>query len=273
MNLSSSTGPLRWVFCLAGKPSDVRPKITLIAVGVVVALVVLYFAHIFYIQSLIVVWGVAIMLGSYVYDKAAREKREAGREARRSEREARLQQDLAEVERKMAGEKDQAKTRELRTAEARLERDLRNLRWAEKERAAERLRAATSGESLSPLPPRAGFWQRQRQAKRETGHLRMALDEAIGVLSSEPPASAKARIALIASDLKAHYGAIRGSKEGGNVAGDYADAWTVLYSISKGSGVGRDVFRHSPRMAKSKLNEILDLAELRGALEVSASGG
>lgn len=54
---------------------DVRPKIALVGVVVVLALVFLYVVHIFYLQSLLVVWGGAIIWGSYIYDKRNRRAR------------------------------------------------------------------------------------------------------------------------------------------------------------------------------------------------------
>lgn len=218
-----------------------RRKIAIIGAGVVVALIALYLGHIFYIQSLLVVWGVAIMLGTYVYDRRAG-KDQAGTSA--SQKGPSLVADLAEAQGGRGGRVDGAVRRDPRSTEA-----------------------VGGG---APLSARAGPRAQSIQDQKERSHLHEALEEAIEVLSTDAPDAARTRVALIASDLKAHYRAIHESGEGSVNSGDYAAAWTVLHAVSGGVGVDQGIFRHAPKDTKSQLRAILDLAVSRGAIKVSA---
>lgn len=251
---------------------DVRTKLALIGLGVAVVLGMLYLANLLYIQSFLVVGGAAVILGTYVYDRGAPRGRGRGEAERLNVKMGSLQEDLASVEQKLAGNPSESERRSLRAKEAKLEQELRKLRWIENEHDIERMQAATGNTPLHPRPRRMGYRERRRKEARERSHLLRSLDEAKEVLKSEFPESARARVALIASDLKAHYGVLKGSEERSKSLGDYAAGWTVLHSVSRGNNVGTEVFRHVPRKVRSRLKAILDLAGSRGVFMLSVPG-
>jgi hypothetical protein len=250
-------------------PDDVRPRLVILGIGVFVALVLLYLANLFYIQSLLVVWGVAIILGTYIYDRRTHIRQGGTDRPGGPEKLSKLEADLASVEEKLSGSPSEDERRNLRMKEAALEQELRKLRWTEKEQEMEKMRLATGGTPLRALPVRQGFWQRRKQGKKERVHLVQSLDEALEAIGTESPEAARARLAIIAADLKAHYGALREAKDEGGSVGDYAAAWMVIYAVSRGTGVGVEVFKHVPRKEKSKLTGIIDLAVSRGVVGVS----
>jgi hypothetical protein len=250
------------------KGEDVRPKLALLGLAVLASLVFLYLANLFYIQFLILVLGAAVILGQFIYERKAARQSEPGDGPAGAERATILREDLESVEQRLSGRVDESERRRLRLQEARLEQELRKIRWAAKEQDLEAVNHAAGAVPLRPLPPRPGFWERRRQDRLELGHLLRTLEEAEGVLAAEPPEAARTRIALVAADLKAHYGVLRDSSRRKRL-GDYGAAWAVLIAISRGETLEAGLFMHATRKAKPRLLALVDLAKSRGIAGVS----
>jgi hypothetical protein len=244
----------------APRSDNIRPRLIVLGVLVVVVLVILYLAHIFYIQSLLVVWGAAIMYGMYLYDRKAHVQAGTKKGEAAPERLARLEQDLASVEEKLAGEVDPQEKPRLRRWESRLLQEVRRARWEAREGDMQVVEKVAGGEPLRELARQKGFWERRSQTRAERGHLNEVLDEAIGVLREERGDAARTRIALIAADLKANHGALKSFSGRESGAGDYADAWAVLSSFAQGIQIDEGVFGHAERKTKARLTKIAKLA-------------
>lgn len=247
------------------RADDVRPQLALIGVLVVAALVLLYLANVFYIQSLLVVWGAAIISGSYVYDRRKSKRPSARKGGESQSRIATIEERLASVEERLANGGEDEDRADLRSQSSSMQRELRRLRWEARESDMEAMTVSLERKGLAPLPPAAGFWEKRRQRKEEQAHLVGALDQALGVLVSDPPDAARASMAMIAADLRANYGMMKGSGRAGSL-GDFGAAWGVLHSVSRGEAVDHATFFRASRLTKSRLTSICDLAAARGVL-------
>ena len=244
--------------------NDLRRKYALLGSGVLAALALLYAVHLFYLQFLIVVWGAAVMAGFVIHEGKRAGTEDGTTPSGDADKWVRLQENLSAVEEKLSKSTDEAELRSMRLRKASLEQDIRKLRWSLREKELGNLGLASGRERLSPIPAKIGTWQRWKRERREENHLLDSVLEAEEVLASEPPASARARIAMIASDVRAHLRLLEGLEYGSRNTKDYGTVWAALTSVAEGRSLQPSIRVHASRKVKSRLRRLLDLAAAKG---------
>ena len=252
-------------------PEGLRRPYALILTIVVVALALLYAVGLLYLQFIMVIWGVAVMAGIAVYERRKGITDQAPASLGEADRLIALQTNLAAIDERLSSSPGEDEARYLKARRAAVEQDLRKLRWTLREADLAKSRMATGQDGLKPLPPRREG-SRRGQEKRERSHLLDSLGEAEEVLATEPPESARARLELIASDVKAHHRLLRQLGPGGRNLGDYGAAWAALASVCKGVGLDYDVRAHASRKVRARLDGLLDLAASRGLVSDGREG-
>ncbi len=245
-------------------PGDLLRPFLLIGGVSAAGLVLLYVAHLFYLQFLLVVWGGAVMAAITVYERRTGDYERSPMSLGDADRLIALQETLAAIDDRLSRPRGPEEEQYLRARKAAVEQDMRKLRWSIRESGLQSLRRAAGQERLKPLPPGRPTLQDRKHEKREEGHLLDSLGEAEEVLAAEPGTSARARLELIAADIKAHYNLLKGLGSGSRYLGDYATAWVALASIARGVRLGREVNAHASRKVKARLDGLCDLAIARG---------
>lgn len=235
----------------------------MLAVGVAAATTLLYFVDLFYIQFLLLVWGAGAIGGISLYDGRHRDD-SAGATLGETAGGGRLEEELQDIDRKLTKAATGQEKQTLKRRRAYLELELRRLRWSMKELEMETIRRSAGAEPLRAIPVPPSWRQRRRQGKLEIRHLLDSLKEAEEVVALDPPGPGRVRLGLIAADLKASYGALKDMETPSKNQNDYGAAWGVIASISQGIRLESDARRHAPRGVKSRLGELIELAELRG---------
>jgi hypothetical protein len=234
------------------------------------ALALLFAVHLFYLQFILVVWGAVVVAGFTIHEKRTGEAPQPFLSLGEADQLVSLQGKLAAIDRKMTKSDDEDERRYLRRAKEAVEQDIRKLRWARRESELEGLSRASGKEGLRPLRPRIGGEDRRRDEKREERHLIDSLGEAEEVLAVEPPESARARLEMIAADVRAHYNLLRALEHRGKILGDYATAWAALASILKRANLDHELRRHASRKVRGKLDALHDLAVEKGLVPAAA---
>lgn len=257
---------------LGSKPPGGQLRLLfMIGVPAAAGFALLYAAHLFYLQFLLVIWGGVVVAGITAYEKRPRDARPTislgDADALASQQET-----LAKIDERLSKPTGAGEERFLRARRAEVEQEVRKLRWSLKESGLESIRRATGQKGLEPLPPREAFLQRRRRAKQEQAHLLDSLGEAEEVLATEPSESAHARLDLIAADVKAHYYLLKGLESGSRSLGDYAAAWAVLASISKGVRLDLGFGSRASRKVKARLEMLNDSAVETGVVPRGREG-
>lgn len=226
--------------------------------GTIASLLLLFLAHLLYIQFVLLVWGGALIAGISIYEDAHPPER--GRaEGADEDDQARLEADLAELKSMQSKASDPAERRSLRRKEEAVGLELRRLRWSQKEREMEIAERAFGQPLLRAIPRRGGWWARMQQSRKDLNVLVGYLDEVEGTLEAEPAQSALARLAKIASEVKGHLRLIGRREDRGAYGGEYATSWAFLASLSERRRPD-PVSRGTSRKVKSRLDNILRMA-------------
>lgn len=251
-------------------PEGLLRPFALLGALVFVALLLLYVFDLFYLQFLLVVWGAAVMGGTVVYERRKGAFAESPMALGDAERLISLQKTLAAIDERLSESPGEEETLYLRSRKEEMGEELRKLRWSMREAGLESIRRASGQEGLRPLPPRRGPLRRRGQERLERSHLLDSLEEAEEVLATEPAESARARVEMIAADVRAHYYLLKELEPRSRNLGDYGTAWAALTTISKGMKLDHDVRLHASKRVRAKLDGLFDVASGRG-LEGSAA--
>jgi hypothetical protein len=235
----------------ASLPTGFRTPI-LAGVGAAISLAALYVAHLFYLQFIVAVSGVAAIACIVALDRPPEPSVESG-PGSLAEDWARAKTDLERLDARLSKTDDERETQFLRRQRSSLLHELRRLEWRFRERDMESAGALTTG-ALAPLAARPGRLKKRARAKEESRHLIEALEEAADVLALDPPTSARVSLALIANDIRANHDLLKRTPESASLD-DYGAAWAVLTSLTTGIDPGGVAYRH----ASSKVRRILDM--------------
>jgi hypothetical protein len=234
---------------------------TAVAVATVAAVVLLRVFHILFLQSLLVVGSAAVMAGIVIWERHYPGDPDGGGQGGGSL--SRVKRELEFIDERLRTSKEEREKSFLRLRKIYLEQELRRLEWTQKEFELERNYGAAKGGPLKPLGRSAGTGVPRRRGKAEAKHLLEALDQSAQILAADPPASARTELGLVANDLRAHYGLIKGDNAHSQNLRDYFATWAVLTSFCQGTRPEIQVQDYASKDVKSKLEVLIRLAGSR----------
>jgi hypothetical protein len=240
-----------------------KQRVAWLLVGLAVAaMVVLYFVGLLYIQFLIVIWSVVIILAMVVYDKDRHRTGSTGSPG--TDRRSQLSSALADIDDRLSKTDREDVRQLLRRQRTQVEHDMRRLEWSARESEMAEGTPGAETQGLRPFPREAGWWEKRRQSRRETAHLRECLNLASEVLESEKGEAARESMKAVANDLRAHYDMLRTMRPASKSLADYRTAWGVLVAISQGTSPGAGFTKYASRTTRSRLQRILRVADSKG---------
>ncbi|MDG7010700.1 MAG: hypothetical protein JRN57_01140 [Nitrososphaerota archaeon] len=116
----------------------------------------LYAAHRFYLQFLLVVWGAAVMAGIAIYERRAVGWTQVPKALAEAGRLVELRQRLAAIEEELSASSKEEDARHLRAWKGSAEQGIRKTGWSVGESGLEDIQSASGPDGMGPLPPRGG---------------------------------------------------------------------------------------------------------------------
>ena len=261
-----------------------KGRVALVLTGSAIATLLLLSHDALTIETLLVIWNVALFIGIMIWEREKREKIANGQLSfSDDERWTKIKKKIETLDQKLDKTKDADDKRALVNQKRWLENELRRVEWSIKESNLNGIYNANSGnmkrsdgrnrmrKSDEPLsseeradlerrrdydPEAAALLRKELEREvQERKSLERILDNAEAVVNLEPASSLAVALKPVANDFKAHYNAIKKRRGNSPSLSDYWVAWAVLLSITNDQGVDQGISKYCskdfrPRMIK-----------------------